>query len=1299
MDPKKNVDFLVATLNEQYAQAEKKMALRSSNVESVQELCADIEANFSKLMGLMKTIGADQNHIDQMCKDNSDFDARAKDYMLKTADFCSKTNLNQSKHMSSVNNLSCSSGKSASSVKKQEAFVKLRLAELEAKHASERAKEERHRAEEERRRAEELAQQERERAEQLAEEERNRVQREMQRKIELATVELEAWETLSGDNLNRRYDSFSKLCAKALENQTTNSTKAEDYQISNLSKSTARSKHEAYEGLKEAKISCAGASNLASEPSAVVGISNAYEQPSQILWSNAAGPSNISAQYSQLVIPNEPGPYNNISAHSSTTFSSSAVGFASSSFQPALISSTKVKFQEGPVVGDSYDAFVKSRQTVPIKLSNIRPSSTYVRTELKNRFDNNPTQPKEFRCTFPPPGFSNQNIAFPFAAQNDYNMQENLTPQYNVNSAFNERQLLRNLTPSSTAPLEQSAAIETHIRPSTDAHFRQAFVNEDWLLPRPEFSKFDGDPLKFKTFMNNFERHVETKVGSSKLRLCYLIQHCEKNVQEKIQHFSNKGEQGYSLAKSRLQKEFGRPCVIADVCEKQLKNAIPVKANEPAALKRFAESLEKALIILEEIDYLGSLNSIDTITLLVNKLPFDLRRSWVKESVAIENRTGRVADFRCLVNFVIAKSEELNSLFGTRIHGIKSNPQTFGNTRKSVSSGNIHTKTYSFNVKTKHSPAELEHSTFACFYCKSKSHKLVDCPMFQKAPLSERSNFIKSNKFCYKCLSSRHRTFKCERKNTCNVNGCTGTFHHTLLHPVKQTTKPTSDPSEANKNKSHDSEATQSNAEVTTTCSLLGLNNSSDKIQNSMYLCVVPVKVKYRNKLVKTYAFLDQGSTRSFCDKKLFDILGASGTADEVILQTLTGSKSYQGFNISFTVSALDDNEEYSLSNVLCIPSIPISPNLIPTRKVLNKLAHLRDIEFPQVANATVTLLIGTDSPEIFCTREFRKGCGGQPVAVRTPLGWSLLGPSLSLSVSKNCPVNFVNTDPSLQTDIARLWENDFGCATSVLDTPSSKEDRLVLSLMRKNLTMADGHYVLPLPWRSNLKYPGDSLQMALQRLGSLRKRLLRDDTLHQKYNDVINSYINDNYARLIPADELDVSSLTWTLPHFPVTNPRKPKVRIVYDCAAKHNGIALNDMLMQGPDLVNSLVGVLLRFRKENIALTSDIECMFHQIRVDPKDTHALRFLWWPDGNLFAKPQLYQMLVHLFGATSSPSCAAFVFDKLLTTLVPNLIPKFQKFYALIFTWTTVSILLRPLKEQNSCCSIYLPYYAKVDLI
>ena len=33
---------------------------------------------------------------------------------------------------------------------------------------------------------------------------------------------------------------------------------------------------------------------------------------------------------------------------------------------------------------------------------------------------------------------------------------------------------------------------------------------------------------------------------------------------------------------------------------------------------------------------------------------------------------------------------------------------------------------------------------------------------------------------------------------------------------------------------------------------------------------------------------------------------------------------------------------------------------------------------------------------------------------------------------------------------------------------------------------------------------------------------------------------------------------------------------------------------------------------------------------------------LWWPEGNLDAEPVLYRMKVHLFGATSSPSCAVF---------------------------------------------------------
>lgn len=55
-----------------------------------------------------------------------------------------------------------------------------------------------------------------------------------------------------------------------------------------------------------------------------------------------------------------------------------------------------------------------------------------------------------------------------------------------------------------------------------------------------------------------------------------------------------------------------------------------------------------------------------------------------------------------------------------------------------------------------------------------------------------------------------------------------------------------------------------------------------------------------------------------------------------------------------------------------------------------------------------------------------------------------------------------------------------------------------------------------------------------------------------------------------------------------------------------------------------------------------ADVESMLHQVKIPPEDADLLRFLWWPDGNVSQELQEYRMEVHLFGATSSPSCASY---------------------------------------------------------
>ena len=80
-----------------------------------------------------------------------------------------------------------------------------------------------------------------------------------------------------------------------------------------------------------------------------------------------------------------------------------------------------------------------------------------------------------------------------------------------------------------------------------------------------------------------------------------------------------------------------------------------------------------------------------------------------------------------------------------------------------------------------------------------------------------------------------------------------------------------------------------------------------------------------------------------------------------------------------------------------------------------------------------------------------------------------------------------------------------------------------------------------------------------------------------------------------------------WYLPHHSDENPNKPgKVRRVANAASKFRGQSLNTNLLTGPDLLNSLLGVLMRFRENPIAVLADIEGMFTQIAINQTD---LRF------------------------------------------------------------------------------------------
>ena len=203
-------------------------------------------------------------------------------------------------------------------------------------------------------------------------------------------------------------------------------------------------------------------------------------------------------------------------------------------------------------------------------------------------------------------------------------------------------------------------------------------VNYDSMfLPHPEFPKFSGDPLQYRTFITNFETHVESRINDPKMLFCLFTQHCVDAVREQIQHLEGKGEQCYNLAKQRLTKEYGSPWIVSDVCVQKLTNFSYIKSGDAKQIKQFAELLEKSYNILVDINNFGSLNSLDSLTALVTKLPYELRRSWVEKAVHIENSTGILAKLEHFLHFVQNESDKLNSLFGLRNLSVKVNKPEF----------------------------------------------------------------------------------------------------------------------------------------------------------------------------------------------------------------------------------------------------------------------------------------------------------------------------------------------------------------------------------------------------------------------------------------------------------------------------------------------------------------------------------------------------------------------------------------------------------------------------------------------
>ena len=768
-------------------------------------------------------------------------------------------------------------------------------------------------------------------------------------------------------------------------------------------------------------------------------------------------------------------------------------------------------------------------------------------------------------------------------------------------------------------------------------------------LPPIEPNIFRGDNTTFHMWLKAFEAYIEARCSSPSERLHYLGYYTAGEARNSILgYLQMRTDDAYLHAKRRLMDRYGNPFITANELKRRLHRWSEVKAGDSKALTELSDFLEQCLVASRSVNELHMFSGPSEVDLILRKLPRYLTDSWrrVVDRWIYEPEEGAQPQYPPFTHFVQFLSREARVASGpvaarNREEERKAFPkQKERNARVLLTStpANLKPQATSQQIQQRH-----------CVVCK-KDHSVDQCSAFARMSLKERQELVFQRGLCGGCLKRGHRWKECKKKQRCAK--C-DRLHPTLLHDDNFSRRLKSDTS------------TETTGTQTSATSLhVTSSEKAGRRPKCTHSMLVPVHLKHKDRPAMSksvYALLDPQSDTCFLKESVLQEMGLSGEEVALEVNTMTGSMITRSQVIQgLVIEALAGEAEIELPPTYSKEDIPADRQLIPRCDTTAAWAHLRDVSksLPEyLPDAEIGILIGISCPRALKPLEIVTGGDSDPWAVRTSLGWSVVGYMGGTVDLDDAACMFVSSEPNQERirhfafrvrtrevhpeQLARMFDSDFSSQVEE-GVKISQDDKRFLEVMENDMRQRpDGRFEAPLPLRDEGMTLPDNLRQAQLRLESLKRKLQRDSNYKNAYVAAMDDMLSKGYAEPVPQDELEANDgRVWYVPHHGVVQQKKNKLRVVFDCSVEFSGRCLNRELLQGPDVSNNLVGILTRFRKEAVALTCDIEAMFNRVMVTSADRNLLRFIWWPEGDVEKEPVCYRMTTHLFGAISSPACA-----------------------------------------------------------
>lgn len=788
------------------------------------------------------------------------------------------------------------------------------------------------------------------------------------------------------------------------------------------------------------------------------------------------------------------------------------------------------------------------------------------------------------------------------------------------NMPTSSRPSLSYLNPSNQHEFINSTTLNSSRIFSRDINFEDSIkrIAAKHVYDLPSFSGCPSDwPMFLSTYMrssvalnlsnheNMFRLQKSLKGDALNLVKSYLIY--EESVPKAI---------------NALRMRFGRPDLVLDEMIKKVRAVPKINVEKLDTILDLSMAVQHLCVTMEASGMVNHMNNPALLQELIEKLPGAQRLEWA--SYRLNSQNVNVALFDQWLCELADKASTVmsSSLLTARNTATTTNADNKGRKKNERKNEHVHAAHSDETSETVSKNEQL------CGICSGSNHPAQDCAKFVAKDVSSRWDDVRKYNLCRKCLK-KHYWKTCKSKQACGVNGCPFR-HHVLLHDIKK-------------------HAVDNTSKEENNATGHAISIHTMKPAKTLFR-VVPVILFGLNSSVETFAFFDEGSSRTLLDEEVSKQLNLRGPNEPLhlkwtgdIMREESGSR-----RVSIEISGIGNGKKrYRISNVRTVENLNLGYQSMEYSSIVSKYQHLQNLPVTSFKNARPRILIGIEHWHLGMPLKIKDGADDEPIATKTKLGWTIFGVQKTSNNEEIQNTHYHVCDCSSNDDLNIGMKEFFSVESFGVKTPDkvlqSLEDQRAIQIQEKTTKKLNNRYETGLLWRyDDVRFP-DSFNMALRRMSCLESRMRKNPILAANLKNQIKDYISKGYARKLSDKEIHESKAkTWYLPLFTTVNVNKPdKVRLIWDAAASINGISLNSMLLKGPDMLCSLPEILYRFRERRVAIVGDITEMYHQVAIIREDQDSQRFLW--RDNPSEKPAAYAMNVMTFGASCSPSSAHYV--------------------------------------------------------